>query len=285
MRASLALSPLDVFWILLLVSGYLPVLQRRYLDAQRWRTLVKLQRARHSQVITLIHRQETISFLNIPLARYIDVNDSEDILRAIHLTPDDTPIDLILHTPGGLVLAAAQIAHALSRHPAQIRVLVPHYAMSGGTLIALAADQIIMDPNAVLGPVDPQLGEYPAASVLAVLDAKPLPNIEDKTFILADVSRKAIGQVEATVSSILTRNGAECEKARELARLLSSGMWTHDYPIDCQQARAMGLPVSDAMPKEVYRLMALYKQPTQRRPGVEYVPVPADSRRFRSKGE
>jgi len=66
-----------------------------------------------------------------------------------------------------LVLAASQIAHALSRHQAPVRVLVPHYAMSGGTLIALSADEIIMDPNAVLGPVDPQLSEYPAASVLA----------------------------------------------------------------------------------------------------------------------
>src|SRR5579872_3044723 len=124
-----ALTPLEIFWILLLVSGYLPVVQRRYLEAQRWRTLGKLQRERHSRVITLIHRQETISFLGIPLARYIDINDSEEILRAVHLTPDDVPIDLIVHTPGGLVLAASQIAHALSRHPAPVRVLVPHYAM------------------------------------------------------------------------------------------------------------------------------------------------------------
>jgi ClpP class serine protease len=280
---SLALSPLDIFWIFLLVSGYLPVLQRRFLEMQRWRALNKLQRERRSLVITLIHRQETISFLGIPLARYIDINDSEDILRAIHLTADDVPIDLVIHTPGGLVLAASQIAHALSRHAAPVRVLVPHYAMSGGTLIALSADEIVMDPNAVLGPVDPQLGEYPAASVLSVLDAKPRANIEDKTFILADVSRKAIVQVGAAVRDILQRNGVAPEKAQELADLLSTGTWTHDYPIDCAQAKAMGLPVSDAMPKEVYALMALYRQPTQRRPAVEYVPAPADRGRRMSE--
>src|SRR5678816_2987680 len=116
----------------------------------------------------------------------------------------DCPIDLIVHTPGGLVLAAGQIAHALKRHRAKVTVFVPHYAMSGGTLIALAADEIVLDPNAVLGPVDPQLGESPAASVLTVLDKKKPDDIEDKTIILADVSRKAITQVRRTVQDLLS---------------------------------------------------------------------------------
>jgi len=51
-------------------------------------------------------------------------------------------------------------------------VIVPHYAMSGGTLLALAADEVIMDENAVLCPVDPQLGEYPAASIVKIIDEK-----------------------------------------------------------------------------------------------------------------
>lgn len=274
MHTSLALTPLDVFWIVLLVSSYMPVLQRRIVEARRWRMLVRLQGRRHSRVITLVHRQETISFLGIPLARYIDVNDAEEILNAIHLTPPDLPIDLIVHTPGGLVLAASQIAHALNRHPGNVRVMVPHYAMSGGTLIALAANEIIMDPNAVLGPVDPQLGEYAAASILSVLDSKPPGEI-----ILADVGRKAIVQVAATVQRILERNGVAHEKAQELSKVLSTGTWTHDYPIDYAQAKELGLPVSDVMPREVYALMALYRTPTQRRPGVEYVAVPANTGR------
>lgn len=76
-------------------------------------------------MILLIHRQESISLLGIPLSRYITIEDSEQILRAIRLTPDDVPIDLILHTPGGLVLATEQIARALIRHPAKVTVFVP----------------------------------------------------------------------------------------------------------------------------------------------------------------
>ncbi len=125
------------------------------------------------------------------------------MLRAIKLTSDDMPIDLIIHTPGGLVLAAAQIANALRRHPGKVTVFVPHYAMSGGTLIALAADEIVMDPNAVLGPVDPQIGQLPAASILTVLERKAANEIDDQTFIMADVARKALNQLGATVQELL----------------------------------------------------------------------------------
>src|SRR4030088_446761 len=104
--------------------------------------------------------------LGFPIARYIDINDSEDVLRAIQMTDADVPLDLVLHTPGGLVLAALQIAKAVREHKAKVTVFVPHYAMSGGTLIALAADPIVMSEHAVLGPVGSQLGDRPAASSL-----------------------------------------------------------------------------------------------------------------------
>lgn len=84
---------------------------------------------------------------------------------------------MILHTPGGLVLATEQIARALIRHSAKVTVFVPHYAMSGGTMLALAADEIIMDENAVLGPVDPQLGNMAAASILQVVEQNRSPTL------------------------------------------------------------------------------------------------------------
>ncbi len=75
--------------------------------------------------------------------------------------------------------------------------------MSGGTLLALAADEVIMDENAVLGPVDPQLGEYPAASILKIIDEKNKNRIKDETLILADVSRKALSRVHEFVQDLV----------------------------------------------------------------------------------
>jgi len=102
-----------------------------------------------------------------------------------------------------------QIAHALVRRQAPVTVFIPHYAMSGGTLIALAADKIAMDENAVLGPVDPQLGRYPASSILAVTQIKDVNETDDETLILADMARKAVSQVKQTVVEILTGNGMD----------------------------------------------------------------------------
>ncbi|MGC8967184.1 MAG: SDH family Clp fold serine proteinase, partial [Thermus sp.] len=117
-----------LFWLFLIFTFLSPYLQRQALEAARTRVLLALERKRGTRVITLIHRQEAINLLGIPVVRYIDVDDSEEVLRAIRLTDPQVPIDLILHTPGGLVLAAEQIALALLRHPAKVTVFVPHYA-------------------------------------------------------------------------------------------------------------------------------------------------------------
>ncbi len=269
----------SLFWLFFMLSAIQPVLQQRWLEAARQRVISRLENKRHSRVITMLHRQETMSFLGIPISRFIDIEDSEQVLRAIRLTPADMPIDFILHTPGGLVLAAEQIAEALVRHKGKVTVFVPHYAMSGGTLIALAADEIVMDENAVLGPVDPQLGQYPAASIVKVVEQKDINEIDDQTLILADVAQKALRQVWQTVYGIVTGRGGSEELARRLADELSTGQWTHDYPISVHEARELGLNVSTEMPQEVYQLMALYPQPGQRRPSVQYIPVPYDSQR------
>jgi hypothetical protein len=222
------------------------MLRQRRLEGARVAHIRKLQEERRSRLITLIHRQESLSFLGVLMRRFISVEDSEQILRAIRLTPNDVPIDLILHTPGGLVLASEQIARAIRRHPAKVTVFVPHYAMSGGTMIALAADEICMDENAVLGPVDPQLGNYPAASILAAVRRKDSNEIDDETLILADIAEKAMRQVREVVTDILHEKLGE--RAESVAEVLTEGRWTHDYPITCERLKEMGLPVQCGLP-------------------------------------
>ena len=263
----------DIVWFFFIVSAFQPVITRRLLDFSRQRLISKIERDRGSRVILLVHRQETMSFLGFPVFRYIDVNDSEEVIRAIHMTDPDLPLDLILHTPGGLVLASLQIARTIHRHTGKVTVFVPHYAMSGGTLIALAADEIVMREHAVLGPVDPQLGRFPAASLLKVVAKKPLPDVDDETLILADQAEKAVAQLRESVKELLEGNFPE-GKRDELARLLSEGTWTHDYPITFEKAKSLGLPVSSGMPEDIMKLMALYPQPVRGQPSVEYLPVP-----------
>ena len=234
------MSLTDLFWLFFMFSALQPVLRQRMLEAMRMRKIAKLERKRNSRVILLVHRQETMRLLGFPVMRYIDVNDSEEVLRAIQMTDEDVPLDIILHTPGGLVLAALQIARAIRNHKGTVTVLVPHYAMSGGTLIALAADEIVMSRHAVLGPIDPQLGQFPGASLIKVVEQKPMAEIDDETLILADVSRKAIVQVKNAARELLDRRLSR-EQAETLAEKLSTGTWTHDYPISPEEAKELGL--------------------------------------------
>ncbi len=263
----------EIFWLFFMLAALQPVLKQKMIESARQRLIARIEKERGSRVILLVHRQETMSFLGFPVYKFINIQDSEEILRAIQLTDRDVPIDLILHTPGGLVLASLQIARALKKHPAKVTVFVPHYAMSGGTLISLAADEIVMSENAVLGPVDPQLGEFPAASIVKLVQEKDINRIEDKTLIMADVAKKAISQLEEAVYELLEGKYEE-KKARELAHLLSTGTWTHDYPITYEEAHSLGLHVSKDIPREVMQLMSLYPQPVKRMPSVEYLPVP-----------
>jgi ClpP class serine protease len=245
------------------------VVQRQLLAAQRRHSLARISAARGASVITLIHRQETFSFLGLPIARHIDIDDAESVLRAIRETPQGRPIEIILHTPGGLVLASSQIAVALADHDGPVTAVVPHYAMSGGTMIAMAADEIVIDAHAALGPVDPQLGQYPAASILAALEHPG--SHKDETLILGDMSRKAIGQVQGLVTRLLERQ-MSAERAKDVAALLSKGTWTHDHPLLAQDLEALGLPVKIGVGSEERELMDLYPQPRGRQSPVEYFP-------------
>jgi len=265
---------INMLWFALIALSFLwPVYKSRQTGRQRLELIRRLEKRRGSRVVTMVHREEAISILGIPIARYINIEDSEEILRVIRLTRDDLPIDLILHTPGGLVLAAEQIALAMRKRKGKVTVLVPHYAMSGGTMLALAADEIIMDDNAVLGPVDPQIGSYPAASILAAVERKSPDRVDDETLILADMARKAGAQVKDTITQIL-KDKMDCDSAGEVADVLTKGYWTHDYPLTVDDLKKMGLNVNTEMPMEVYMLMELYPQPPGRRPSVLYIPMP-----------
>jgi ClpP class serine protease len=276
---------MDIFWLFFMLSALQPMIKQRLLEASRKRLIALIEGERKSRLVLLVHRQETMSLLGFPLFRYIDINDSEEVIRAIHLTDPEIPLDLVLHTPGGLVLAATQIARAVFKHKGKVTVFVPHYAMSGGTLLALAADEIVMCEHAVLGPVDPQLGEYPAASILKAAHQKPVTEVDDKTLILADQAEKAIAQMRREVEELLA-DKYPAEQAADMAKLLTSGTWTHDYPITYERARELGFRVRSDLPENMLRLMQLYPQPMRRQPSVEYVPLPyRSSRRVRQAGD
>ena len=152
-------------------------------------------------------------------------------------------------------------------------MFVPHYAMSGGTLLALAADEIVMDPNAVLGPVDPQIGAVAGRLDPEGARAKKPEDVDDQTLILADMARKALAQVRRTVQDP-DASGMDRGAGGGAGRDAGDGHGDARLPDQFEEAKALGLPVSTEMPEEVYELMSLFRS---RRAGgrrVKYVPMP-----------
>jgi ClpP class serine protease len=261
----------SLLWIAFLFMFLQPLVVGRWNMMRRAQAIRALERAHGTRVITMIHRQEKRSLFGFSVSRHIDLEDAQTIIAAIKETPEDIPIDLVIHTPGGLVLAAMQIARAVEAHKAKVAVYVPVYAMSGGTLIALAADEIVMGEFSVLGPIDPQIAGLPAASIVRARDAKPVSEVFDLTLVLADVSEKALAQVKQGAVELLTPR-MEQAAAEALAAKLAGGHWTHDYALTASEARDLGLPVTVGMPNEVLELVKLYPQPVQQS-GVEFLPI------------
>lgn len=261
----------SILFILIAIMALQPLIMGRWYALRRARAIRGIEKEHGTRVITMIHRQEKRSLFGFSVSRHIDLEDAQTVIAAIKETPDDIPIDLVIHTPGGLVLAAMQIARAVEAHPAKVAVYVPVYAMSGGTLIALAADEIVLGEFSVLGPIDPQILGLPAASIVKARDSKPIAEVFDLTLVLADVGEKAVAQVKQGAIELLTPR-LEQSVAETIAAKLAGGHWTHDYALTASEASALGLPVKVGMPLPIMEFMKLYPQPIQRS-SVEYLPI------------
>jgi ClpP class serine protease len=266
------LAAIPVLYILGVVADIRARFRKRERDArERKERLARVQARRKARVIAIIHREEMLPGFPVPLRGFIRQDDAEDVLAAIRATNPNRPLDIILHTPGGVVLHALQIARAIKAHKGKKTVFVPHLAMSGGTLIALAADEIVMSEHAVLGPIDPQIGGAPAASWLKIVKDKPIASVEDETLLLADVSQKVLDQMRRQACELMQGNYSH-DGSCAISDLLASGKWSHDYPITVPEAQELGLHVSTAMPADIIDLAALYARSDVRRTSVYYTP-------------
>ncbi|MFQ5908242.1 MAG: hypothetical protein ACE5JE_05395 [Thermoplasmata archaeon] len=223
-----------------------------------------LQADRGSQVITLIHRQELWDVEK--KEGYITMEDSEAVLAAIRGAGPDTPIDLIVHTPGGLALAAELIAMALKHHEAHTTVMVPFYAMSGGSMVAVAADEILMGRESILGPLDPQIQGHSAGSLLRLLRRKPVEAISDDKLLQAEHALRSLDQTKEFVKWLLEDKMAK-DKREALAVFLTGGYISHETPIVPEVLRSYGLPVRDGLPPRVYELFRTFIFGACERPG------------------
>lgn len=227
--------------------------------AWRQRIIEEIEKERGTKVITMIHKKEL--WTEPGEAPEIGIEDTETILQKMRKVPPETPVDFIIHTPGGYALAAQMMAMAIKFHPSKVTVMVPFYAMSGGSLMSLAANEIRMEKYSVLGPVDPQIptpdGMYPAGSIATLVKTKPIQNITDRMVIMSDIANLEIENAKAFVIWLL-QGKMDKEQAERVADFLARGYMSHATPITLDVARALGLNVVEGIPDKVYELFKTF---------------------------
>jgi ClpP class serine protease len=224
----------------------------------------RIEEVRGSRVVCVIHGE------NMENDQF-NFADLEDVLSALVASDPTRPLDIILHTQGGNSFAGRQIARAIKAHSARKTVFVPYFAMSAGTRVALAADQIVMGAQATLGPIDTQLYGMPAPSILQLLALKPQEAIKDEFLILAEEARKIMAEGRATACDLLqgtyTLDGS-CAIADEMI----GGKWSHGFPIMAPVAKALGLNVSTDLPDIFYDLVRCFRHAGGEDPSVLFIP-------------
>lgn len=157
---------------------------------------------------------------------WIDRNDTVPFVDLLHNVPRDRPIDLLLHTGGGETDAAEKLMEMLRGHVgvAELRVIVPDFAKSAGTLMVLGADSVLMSDMSELGPIDPQ--------ILLPGGLQPVQNFLDAYREHAETLENAPGNIAARIMldkldpAILKLCEAAVDRARQAAeKLLSRGMF------------------------------------------------------------
>ena len=218
----------------------------------------KLEQLRGSRVICIIHQAGMES-------SSVDTVTTEDILTALQSTPKDKPLDIILHTPGGYSYQAHQIALAVKAHRGRKTVFVPHFAMSGGTIISMAADEIVLSPNAVIGPIDAQFPVFhlrrmmPSRAVIDLVGTKPASRVHDELVELAIECKRSLKQDHKSAVELM-QGTYPASVADRIAHTLNDGTLTHGYPVTFSEAKRLGLNVSTAMPAEAVAIVRAYRR-------------------------
>ena len=198
----------------------------------------------------------------------IAFDEAFQAVAAIRQANPRAKIVVVLHTLGGYARPAHMIAQALKQHLKKLKghhnpkrdprvvVYVPYIAMSGGTMIALAADEIGMHETASLGPIDTIYGGFPTDAYDALLDQKGALATQDLLVMLAHEARKydqyAVKVAREIVNPVHRKHG---QSEHYLADYLTAGEMSHSQSISLKEAKDLGMNVTKKIPADVYGLV------------------------------
>lgn len=202
------------------------------------------------------------------LDQEINHTDPDDLSEIIQGLPGRTA-DFLIQTPGGNVDATEKIISILRQSLDDYRVIVPSWAKSAGTVIALSSSKIVFGINSELGPIDPHWktnnGMWPCE--LIAKDDKAFPqHIRAAAQLSADRMKQLARDILARG---MMRSKTDQERISVIEKISSSaGYMSHGAVIDFEEARSLGLDVEFLQPesplwKRLWLLYCLYDYDTK----------------------
>jgi ClpP class serine protease len=164
------------------------------------------------------------------------------------------PFDLILHTPGGSIFAAQLISKLIQKYPSAVRAIVPVYAMSGGSFLALSCDEILLANTAALGAIDPQIGylwHYGSAKSWDEVIKKKHGKADDGSIQMAYTGRQYANTLHKWVSELLLEKIPFADKRESAATFLTDGNIEHGRPLMICDLNEIGIPVIELEDKMI----------------------------------
>lgn len=214
------------------------------------------------------------AFLQKPLHGLVQImpEDINGFMAVVHQMDTTKGLVLLLHTPGGVVAAVETIVGYLHRKFSNIIAVIPVYAMSGGTMISLASNKIVMGKQSQLGPIDPQMMFHNRMiSVRAVIDGfhRAKSDIKSNTKLahlwapilqsmgpsLLEEARQSLSHSEHLVKTWLSQRmlpgkPRQVEKAAKKFNAMDSEVYVHGQRMDIDNVRSLGLVVEEMEEKQ-----------------------------------
>jgi ClpP class serine protease len=190
-----------------------------------------------------------------------DSDDLSEVLEGI----TGRHIDLLIHTPGGGVDAVEKIVTVLKKRTDSFRVLVPGWAKSGGTVIAISSSEIVLGINSEMGPIDPQLRINGLGMVPAEVVAND-PTMQPAVQAMAKMAVERMRKMAANyLAQGMLKGKTEEQIAAVVAQLSSATSYgSHGAVIDSDEAKQLGLTAtylepSDELWKRIWLLHCCYE--------------------------
>ena len=190
-----------------------------------------------------------------------DSDDLSEVLEGIV----GRHIDLLIHTPGGGVDAVEKIVTVLKKRTDSFRVLVPGWAKSGGTVIAISSSEIVLGINSEMGPIDPQLKINGLGMVPAEVVAND-PTMQPSVQAMAKMAVERMRKMAANyLAQGMLKGKTDAEIDAVVAQLSSATSYgSHGAVIDSDEAKQLGLAAtylepSDELWKRIWLLHCCYE--------------------------